>query len=351
MSSSNLHPSDDPCQRLCDEFSADRRGAGYDLCESSDGSRCVENGEGEICENLFWSNTDDGQRGLIFQIDDDVSSDDDDLVSCVEAASIANVFLNKYFHPGLEIFANFRVVQEILAGNVTNEFQIALRDYMQNRTDVPRYSALKNLQDYVDVSEINSVTDMVMELAEATQLVDVIFDTHLSDQTRCTDCGNLFVGDRWITLMNLPAIGPAIGRRPRTIIDLFDVVFRITAHQQFDCPECSRNTESLFTCRLRQVGEVLPIRIVFELSPDGVVIPDQIDLAPYSTDPQTPLLYRLVAVANYGPESAVRRGDENQWDSITRTSIIHSGEMGPIMAPPIVDDSYFDTFFYQRVSS
>ena len=50
----------DVCQSLCHEFTAARRGEGYDLCDAP--SFCRDN----FCTNLFWSHTEEGVYGLIY---------------------------------------------------------------------------------------------------------------------------------------------------------------------------------------------------------------------------------------------------------------------------------------------
>jgi len=83
----------DPCVRLCDEFSSDRLGAGDTLCEFEP-SRCVapEN-PGDVCAvctYLYWSETDDGQAGLVYsRFGDDLSAEESSrIVTCEDAAQI-----------------------------------------------------------------------------------------------------------------------------------------------------------------------------------------------------------------------------------------------------------------------
>ena len=63
-------PPYDPCRALCEEFSADRRGDGFDLCDRSVQSQCVRNLRGNaVCLNLFWSNSQDSGWGLVYAIE------------------------------------------------------------------------------------------------------------------------------------------------------------------------------------------------------------------------------------------------------------------------------------------
>jgi len=51
--------------QLCNAYTADRRGAGFDLCESQT-SQCVRTPTSEICTNLYWSRTEEGTDGYVF---------------------------------------------------------------------------------------------------------------------------------------------------------------------------------------------------------------------------------------------------------------------------------------------
>ncbi len=83
----------DPCVRLCNEFSSDRLGAGETLCEQ-DQSRCVApESVGDVlafCTYLYWSETDDGQPGLMYsRFGDDLTVDEcSRIVTCEDAAQI-----------------------------------------------------------------------------------------------------------------------------------------------------------------------------------------------------------------------------------------------------------------------
>jgi hypothetical protein len=65
IGSSLFSPQDDPCVHLCNAYTAERRGAGFDLCDSHT-SQCVRTLTSEICTNLYWSRTEDGTDGYVF---------------------------------------------------------------------------------------------------------------------------------------------------------------------------------------------------------------------------------------------------------------------------------------------
>jgi hypothetical protein len=77
----------DACQDLCQEFAADRRGRGYDLCESAP-SACQDSS----CRYLYWSTTEAGEPGLIYSLNEtDLSEDERSCpLLCEEAVEIVN---------------------------------------------------------------------------------------------------------------------------------------------------------------------------------------------------------------------------------------------------------------------
>jgi len=82
----------DACRELCEAFSADRRGNGFDLCYGVLQSRCIGNFFDLIpyCDYLYWSVTDDGQPGIVYSVNGTDLSDDERErpVTCTEADQI-----------------------------------------------------------------------------------------------------------------------------------------------------------------------------------------------------------------------------------------------------------------------
>jgi hypothetical protein len=83
----------DLCRELCEAFSADRRGNGFDLCNGVLQSRCIGSVFDQItpyCDYLYWSVTDDGQPGIVYSVNGTDLSDDewDRPVTCTEADQI-----------------------------------------------------------------------------------------------------------------------------------------------------------------------------------------------------------------------------------------------------------------------
>ena len=84
----------DECRELCDEFSANRRGNGFDLCDEGLGSMCIrtDSVETSYCDFLYWSVTEDGQPGIVYSLTQSDLSDDEreHPVSCTEAEQIGS---------------------------------------------------------------------------------------------------------------------------------------------------------------------------------------------------------------------------------------------------------------------
>ena len=76
----------DICMQLCNVFTADSRGNGFDLCESPEGSTCNSSSE---CTNLFWSRTDDGASGIVYETNRDlIEMDRLEPLTCEDAGQI-----------------------------------------------------------------------------------------------------------------------------------------------------------------------------------------------------------------------------------------------------------------------
>ena len=342
-----LRDFEDPCVRLCDEFTADRRGAGFNLCDTERSSQCeLRASDAEFCSNLYWSSIDGtDERGLVY---DAVAAAGDTPVSCLEAASTANAFLNKFFHAGLEVFINFRPVMERVTPQATNGFLITLREYLARWPSTPKYSLIKELQDHVNVEEAHSILDIVVALFEAGHMTEIFFDTQLTGRTHCNDCGNTHSVDEWTDTIILRGQPTQAGQE----IDLTDLLWTqfLGSYDHFDCPACNRTSNSLRQHHFQQLGEIFAVQIEFNSHGEQASIPDIIDMAPYVEGVESPYMYELVAVSSYGVDAAVRRS-ELRWDYVSETRVEDIDDLGEVIAIPRTDDTDFETFYYQRVVS
>ena len=109
--------SSDPCQVVCDQYSAANRGEGENLCDPVESSQCIES----VCTHLFWSVTDDAQPGFVYSLtgNDLIGNERSSPVSCEQAIQIVSTpsiivrqeeTLN-YFNTALEVFVRLPVIQ------------------------------------------------------------------------------------------------------------------------------------------------------------------------------------------------------------------------------------------------
>jgi hypothetical protein len=357
FSSLFLSQHDDPCVRLCEEFSADRRGAGYNLCDHESLSQCVRGVDGtETCTNLYWSTTEEGEVGLVY----DTVPSDDPPVLCYGAAITAGV-MSSLFERGLEIFANFDVVRERLANNASNPFLVDLTNYTRTvQTDPPAYSAIRTLYDHVRFDEATNVIEMIQALSEAArsrestaEMTEIFVDTQIINDRRCADCGNLYVVECRVDHVVVTASNPRLGVRMR-LSDLLNAEFRSPIHGQSSCPDCYHRTPYIGMNRLGNPGTVFIVHIVFpeeeEEEPGSVNIPQELDLSQYMSGTPVPTLrYELVAISSTPLSTSYVRTPNNEWNLVQGTGIA----MVDIDDPPepiIARTGTYDTFFYQRVT-
>jgi len=344
-----LSQHDDPCVRLCEEFSADRRGAGYNLCDHESLSQCVRGVDGtETCTNLYWSTTEQGERGLVY----DTVPSDDPPVLCYGAAITAGV-MSSLFERGLEIFANFDPVRERLANNASNPFLLELANYTRTvQTDPPAYSAIRTLYDHVRFDEAINVIEMIQALSEAAEMTEIFVDTQIISDRRCADCGNLYVEEDYVDHVVVTASNPRLGLRMR-LSDLLNAEFRSPVHGQSPCPDCNHRTPYIGMNRLGNPGSVFIVHIVFpeeEEEAGSVNIPQELDVSQYMSGTPVPTLrYELVGMSSTPLSTSYVRTPNNEWNLVQGTGIAMVDIDHP-HEPIIARTGTYDTFFYQRVT-
>jgi hypothetical protein len=201
----------DVCQSLCHEFSAARRGEGYDLCDAP--SFCRDN----FCTNLFWSHTEDGVHGLIYSnTTADLSRDErTSPVTCHQASQLIPSSRNEFtfsehintmnsLQTALEVFLRLPIVAATLQANVNETSPVAIdipltlvadfRDHLEtvdqvNGTLVPRSTGLmRALLDLM--SDDDGPIAMVRHLLEHMGLSLISMGRQLRMIRRCTGgCG------------------------------------------------------------------------------------------------------------------------------------------------------------------
>jgi len=137
FATTRFDPTDgDPCTRLCSEYAADQRGAGFDLCDEP--SRCIQGEGGDFCSHIYWSTTPSGAPGYFISTTDD-EEDPSRPVSCMDAVrDIMDDF--DFFHNGILDYARLGPIVGTIR-DATSGLFYDIRQYLeQNQRNNLEYS-------------------------------------------------------------------------------------------------------------------------------------------------------------------------------------------------------------------
>ena len=205
----------DVCRELCETFSAGGRGNGFDLCTSPQQSRCVYNGYYgyEICTNLYWSVTENGEDGLVYETDQASLTVDEaerpltcghagDLVygrpfdsSYPNSTTPYPYYIGMYdetdyvppvttsLNVALELFIHSAPGQRYLAEHAEDPRELAyhLHQYAINRTNVDI------IRQYLNRYEISGVLGALTQLAVTTNTTEA-FTALMTRNSTCQSC-------------------------------------------------------------------------------------------------------------------------------------------------------------------
>ena len=123
-------PGRDPCLMVCELFTADRRGNGFDLCNSHAQSRCSHS----FCKHLYWGTDEYGERGLIYSLNGRGTPlslrEQGNALRCDQAREIVDWVPDwSFFDSALEVFIRQPHVQLMIRQNNTRPFVEALRHH------------------------------------------------------------------------------------------------------------------------------------------------------------------------------------------------------------------------------
>ena len=317
----------DPCAGLCEAFSADRRGRGFDLCEGGT-SACMESSE--FCAQLFWALTDTGDRGLVFG--NDIFADEViGRVSCLEAETIVNIHFNPRAHVGFAIVSNFRFFPQIQNGLESTFFREEI-----TRGGPFRYSTVSRINHSLIPRGELSLT-MEDEIIELATLFGIRMVPEIPRYRRCLDCGTMFV-QQSSERISLDA------RENTTLVELLNNQFGISRLVIGFCPNCRVRGQIAVRHSLSDPpGQVVSIRIN-RVEESVVTIPAQLDVSHlvYPAAPLGSLIYRLIAQTYTGVRARADVEIDGLWYRVNAT---HASLIGDMQI------SDYDWFFYERVSS
>ena len=149
---SSSTPGRDPCLMVCEHFTADRRGNGYDLCDSPILSRCSHT----TCRHLYWGRDENNERGLIYSVNGERPRlslrEQTNSLTCEQARELVDWVPEwSFFDSALEVFIRLPAIRPIVEGNepTRSDFVHALRrheisspivrEYLTSTGDNPLY--------------------------------------------------------------------------------------------------------------------------------------------------------------------------------------------------------------------
>jgi hypothetical protein len=199
------------CQSLCHEFTAARRGNGYDLCDAP--SFCLDN----FCTNLYWSHTEDGVHGLIYSnTTDDLSRDErTSPVTCHQASQLIPSSRNEFtfsehentmnsFHTALEVCLRLPIVAATLQASVNETSTLAIDDPL---------TLVADFRDHLEtVDQVNGTL-----VPRSTELMRARLDRMRSRVFSSNDDRPIAMARHLLEHMALSRIGDSMGLRLRMI--------------------------------------------------------------------------------------------------------------------------------------
>lgn len=360
-----VNASIDPCSFLCDEFSAESRGNGYDLCEGSLGSQCVA----DFCTNIFWHNTENGERGLVYIPPADSDSPLPDQVSCMEALAIGRPpDYDFHFHAGLVAFLNLQSVRQHLSNMTaaTNSNSSRLFTYLNRFISSPpnpiSYTLLRNIHDVVWPHlqpDLHDTYSVILALSRFTN-TQSLMTWSMSRDMRCTGCGNLFVSRfNGAIEISVPSYRARTnGDDTYPIEELLENLFQRTISRRAFCPDCGRVDDTFTTTRINEFSNIMVLNIGGGGHPlvQEITIPFDLDMSRFAVgsgggSSRSLLQYRLVAIIFAGePATAFVRNvtNRNGWISVSEFSATNMTDFEDIHYESYIS-SNARTLVYERL--
>lgn len=309
----------DPCQMLCEEFSATRRGNGLDLCgENGETSACFDSPTSDFCSNLYWDTNENGQRGLVFETNESPQEHHLNQVTCLEAATNVNINYNPLIHVGFAIVLYLQPPRYRVA---TIEFNLFSSWYRREitRGGPLKYLTAHMLQQFADVN-LSTMVDVLTDLAGGYGINTVPETSH---DVRCTRCRLWMFEDERIVLQT---------NGTSSFLDLLSQELRTPMFGEAVCPHCQHSNNVTGVERLRNLGRVVTIQVDGRTGAN-ITIPSQFDLSSST--------YSLVAQTHTGAiaQADIRIGE--RWFQVNAT---HSQLLGYNQSSS--DD--YDWFIYTR---
>lgn len=335
------------CRQVCEEYTADRRGNGYDLCENGGTSDCVFNNTtlSHHCQNLYWSvmEDDDNTVGLIYETDVSSLTDEErnNPLTCDQASDIVredSVFgqetVNEdgvgVWYMALQMFVNSPPIRRLLDNfHAPDSFWPLLADFANTGVSRPIRDRLN------DVDITDSLTDAFVQLVAQTNTVDS-FAANLSQRMPCDNCNTDFNNAcfGFVQIINIET---------RDLVDELRSLLSVVVTESHDCPYC-RSISYFFTTRytLNSVSEIMGFQI-FHMGPGNLSLPFFLNLTDIIGENSFPNpIYRLFG---FTTENRVTLRFDDDWFVSEHGSSF--SQTNPVV-DSVVSNS-FDLVLYQQV--
>jgi hypothetical protein len=317
----------DPCTRVCEIYSADRLGAGFDLCANGGTSDCYPNPEigDHVCRNLYLVIDEvDGTEGLIYETNGSTLTvqERSNPLTCRRAENFASVdearqqlLITNNWNMALHMFVNSAPIQRLIDEEMTSELNLLLQ--FVNGTSFVSSLITRDLHRETSSRHISGCLDVWMSFVNRLEP----FLARLARRTSCDGCSiNSYL------------------REHRGMIPIFDgssrgLVESLRALLQppppTTCRFCSHGTFTTSPYTLVSTSEVL----VFEFPRTGhdVSLPLILNLTDIvGANNLTTTMYRLYAFAANDQAATFRIND--QW------YVSNNGSIPMLTTAPLITD-------------
>ena len=324
----------DVCHSLCLEFSADRRGNGFNLCEEL--SNCVDG----LCSNIYWSQITQTQSGLIYSTTGADELEPDELaspVTCHQAGQLVapprarrfpfrnqTDYFSDLFNTQLEVFIRLPTITPLLtACEFTNGTLLAnLRDHLAlNGSRESRATIIDQLPGFFFEGELSPLS-LMQNMFEEISADGNAFEFTTRTSVTCLSCASV---------VDIYERGEFIGfdtiSGNMVTLDLDNMIAGFLHHRQlFRCRHCGGRQVGIFESHFLDSPRLVVIQLQrfhewSEYMMTGIRAPHNLTIADQS--------FRLVAIihreSRYGGYFANffvdRQWFEYRHDRITRIDL------------------------------
>ena len=242
-----LTSSTDPCERVCQTFTASRMGNGFNLCDRITDSFC--NPETQNCENLFWTRTESGDRGLFRSVPGAYAEEEFDTpLTCAEARSLDDnsiyasaVYILSHLRPLQSVLSRRGVLRDLFSGNPQERFYFSLYLHRMDSVsfDHMRDSLSRDQIDWSPFQVIHAAISDLDDFADSDIFSSVSLSVHR--EYTCRTCGNS-EGTCFGVQRSLPSNNDDIPESSSHPLSVRDIINADLADRMIVCESCNQHT-------------------------------------------------------------------------------------------------------------